>query len=53
MDKIILSSNNENSCLGHEIHITRIIIIDMLNQGFINDNDIIVVKNNDKKFLYE
>ena len=53
MNKIILSSNNEKSCLGHEIHITRIIIIDMLNQGFINENDLIVVKNNDKKFLYE
>jgi len=53
MVKIIISSNNLHCCLGHEIHITRFIIIDMLIQNFINQDDIIVVENNDKKFLYE
>jgi hypothetical protein len=54
--KIIISSldnyGNERGCLGHEIHITRCIIIDMLLQNFINKHDVIIVGNNDKKFLY-
>jgi len=54
--KIIISSlnnyGNARGCLGHEIHITRHIIIDMLLQNFINKHDIIIVGNNDKKFLY-
>jgi len=53
MGKIIISSNNNFSCLGHEINLTRFVIIDMLIQKFINENDIIVVRNNDNKFLYE
>jgi hypothetical protein len=38
--------------LGHEIHMTRIILFDMLIKNKINKNDIIVTMN-DRKFLYE
>jgi len=38
-------------CLGHEIHITRIMVLDMLLKGKINTNDIIVTFD-DRKFLY-
>lgn len=50
---IIISSSNLESCLGHEIHVTRCVIIDMLLQKYINEDDIIVVKNDDRKFLYQ
>lgn len=58
--KILLISgideNHENftpwsRCLGHEIHITRIIVLDMLLQNKINEDDIIVTFD-DRKFLY-
>lgn len=53
MKSIIISSDvKQNCCLGHELHVTRCVIIDMLLQSYINENDVIVVKNSDKKFLY-
>jgi hypothetical protein len=48
---IIVCSGANNECLGHEVHITRCIIIDMLLKGYIKSNDIIVTKK-DRKFLY-
>jgi len=52
MINIIIVCSGENvECLGHEIHITRCIIIDMLLKGYIKNNDIIVTKK-DRKFLY-
>jgi len=53
MKNIIISSSELESCLGHEIHMTRCIIIDMLLQKYIKKTDIIVVKNDERKFLYE
>ena len=53
MKQNIIISTKESSCLGHEIHVSRCVIIDMLMQKYINENDIIVVLNNDRKFLYE
>jgi hypothetical protein len=53
MKNIIISSNGSPACLGHEIHMTRVVIIDMLLQNVINESDIVVVRNDDKKFLYE
>ena len=38
-------------CLGHEIHITRSILIDMLLQGYVGENDIIFTLK-DRMFLY-
>jgi len=53
MKNIIISSNENLMWLGHEIHATRCAIIDMLIHDFIHESDIIVVRNDDKKFLYE
>jgi hypothetical protein len=39
--------------LGHEIHLSRHILLDMLDRNYINvNNDIIVTTNIDRKFLY-
>lgn len=52
MKNIIISSKDVCHCLGHEIHATRCVIIDMLLQKYIDEDDIIVVKNDERKFLY-
>jgi hypothetical protein len=39
-------------CLGHEIHVVRIIIIDMLIKNKINANSDIIVTKSDRQFLY-
>jgi hypothetical protein len=52
MNYIITSSNVLFSNLGHEIFLTRKIIIVLLENNYINTNYIIVTKNNDRKFLY-
>jgi len=39
-------------CLGHEIHMTRFVLIDMLLQNHISKEDIVVTLK-DRKFLYE
>lgn len=38
--------------LGHEIHILRVIIFDLLCKGLISQNDIIITMK-DRKFFYE
>jgi len=54
LKNIILTSREQHSdCLGHELHITRCVVIDMLLQNYIHKDDIIVVRNKDRKFLYE
>lgn len=50
---VITSINQHGDCLGHELHATRCVVIDMLLQKYIHKDDIIVVKNKDRKFLYE
>jgi hypothetical protein len=54
---IIVSKKEEKyhsgfSALGHEIHLSRYILCDMLNKNFITKNDTIVTLNIDRKFLY-
>ena len=44
--------HNDFCALGHEIHISRFIICDMLYKNFININDTIVTLTDDRKFLY-
>lgn len=39
-------------CLGHDLHLTRIIILDLLNKEKINSNDTIIVTK-DRQFMYE
>ena len=38
-------------CFGHDIHVSRIIIFDMLNNEIINNNDTLIVTK-DRQFLY-
>jgi len=38
--------------LGHEIHLGRTILLDMLHNNYINDNCVIVTVNLDRAFLY-
>lgn len=57
MVNIILVNGEECSdptfnCLGHEIHITRIILLDLLCKNIISDNDIVVTCS-DRIFLYD
>jgi hypothetical protein len=40
------------SALGHEIHLGRYILCDMLSKNYITKDDIIVTYNIDRKFLY-
>ena len=51
--KIIITNDSNRTCFGHDLHITRCIVLDMLLQNHINKDDILVVMNNDRKFLYE
>jgi len=57
MQKILFITSDDKiypywtKCLGHEIHITRIMVLDMLLKNKINTNDIIVTFD-DRKFLY-
>jgi len=62
MQKLLLVSGNLQGddtkfnlpwtrCLGHELHIMRIMLIDMLLKESINQDDIIVTQE-DRKFLY-
>ena len=57
MKKIIIASFEpveeiNKMCLGHEIHMTRFVLIDMLLQNHISKEDIVVTLK-DRKFLYE
>ena len=49
-------NNNEMhgcvSALGHEIHISRYLVCDMLKNNYINEEDTIVTIYEDRKFLY-
>ena len=51
-DKYDISPNNNRLCLGHEIHMSRILLIDMLIQNKISTQDTIVTLN-DRIFLYK
>ena len=57
MQKILFITSDDKiypywtKCLGHEIHITRIMVLDMLIKNKINTDDIIVTFD-DRKFLY-
>ena len=51
MRNLILSNSATGGCLGHEIHITRFILVDLLLQHIITPHDTIVTAN-DRKFLY-
>jgi hypothetical protein len=46
-----ITNRYEKMCLGHEIHLTRFLIIDMLVQNRISKDDIIVTLK-DRRFLY-
>lgn len=52
MNNIILIYNHTHMSLGHEIHISRIILLDLLCKKFIKDTDYIVTTH-DRKFLYD
>jgi hypothetical protein len=57
MQKILFITSDDKKypywtkCLGHEIHITRIMVLDMLLKNKVNTDDIIVTFD-DRKFLY-
>jgi hypothetical protein len=38
-------------CFGHDIHVSRIIVFDMLNKNIINNEDVLIVTK-DRQFLY-
>ena len=42
----------EHPCFGHDLHITRLIILDLLNKGIINSNDTIIMTK-ERQFLYD
>ena len=49
----IENENHSGFCaLGHEIHLGRFILLDMLDKKYINTNDVIVTSNIDRFFLY-
>ena len=53
----IILSKDDNvhtgfSALGHEIHLARFILCDMLHTNFINKDDTIVTYSSDRFFLY-
>jgi hypothetical protein len=49
----IENENHSGFCaLGHEIHLGRFILLDMLDKNYINTNDVIVTSNIDRFFLY-
>jgi len=56
--KYIVVSKIENEhhtgycALGHEIHLGRFILLDMLDKNYINTNDVVVTSNIDRFFLY-
>ena len=52
MNKIILVYNQNEKPLGHEIHRSRIILLDLLCKNYINCTDY-VVTSHDRKFLYD
>ena len=41
------------NALGHEIHITRFILLDLLQKNKITNDSVIVTVYKDRKFLYE
>ena len=41
------------SCLGHEIHLTRFLLFDLLQKNIIDINSIIVTLSKDRFFLYD
>lgn len=42
----------EHPCFGHDLHITRLIIFDLLNKEIINSNDTIIITK-ERQFLYD
>tara|TARA_Y100000389_G_C17471290_1_gene531388 strand:- start:7360 stop:8385 length:1026 start_codon:yes stop_codon:yes gene_type:complete len=40
-----------HTCFGHDLHISRIIVFDMLNNEIINNRDVLIV-DDDRQFLY-
>lgn len=54
--QIIMSMKSPNHCelnaLGHEIHISRYILLDMLEKKYITKNNTIITLFEDRKFLY-
>jgi hypothetical protein len=45
-------NHSELNALGHEIHISRFILLDMLHNNYITSDDTIVTLYEDRKFLY-
>jgi hypothetical protein len=52
LSKQVVGHHTGNNALGHELHISRFILCDMLNRSFINKSDTIVTLNSDRMFLY-
>ena len=53
ISKIEDTNHTGFNALGHEIHLGRFILLDMVHKGFIDtNNDIIVTNNRDRFFLY-
>ena len=52
VSKQVNNCHSGNNALGHELHISRFILCDMLNRSIINKSDTIVTVNADRFFLY-
>ena len=52
LSKQVNSCHSGNNALGHELHISRFILCDMLNRSLVNKSDTIVTVNGDRFFLY-
>lgn len=52
LSKQLNSCHSGNNALGHELHISRFILCDMLNRSLINTSDTIVTLSSDRIFLY-
>jgi len=49
----ILLSNADLDCLGHELHLARFFLFDLLQKNKISINDILVTMKTDRFFLYD
>lgn len=43
---------HDHLALGHEIHVSRILIFDLLNKNFISTKDTLILREPDRHFLY-
>lgn len=50
IQSIILPYVYDHFCLGHDLHISRIIVFDLLNKNIINNNDTLIVTKDRQEF---